>query len=382
MAGSRTDKGVFHVVRAVLVLVAVGILCCSAGGAQEIQVVLRNGDRLTGTLVTEDALRVTLTNGLLGRFVVPTALIERRVLVGTPAVPKPPAKPTGALTGGPPSPAATDTTIVKRIAELEDSYRSNKITSLEYHRERSKLVARMDTTNGMPSRVPSANTTPAVQARPSVKFNGEIQAGLDLAFATKDRQLYTSRMKLVHTQSLLRNTADFSFTYGRVEGEVSANRMEGMLKTDYDLTRRLYLYNLGGGGYDVIRKLDNYFQIGPGVGDRIVKMTNYVLNLEGGANFQRQLRSDGTETDIFYFRLAQESKLSVSQKLTFDERFEYFPQWNNFGEYRLRFEANLKYFLRGNLFLNLTMIDLYDTMPGKGVDSNDLQIRSAIGMKF
>ena len=371
MAKKRSASSARNAIRAGLA--ALGILACNAGVAQEIHVLLRNGDRITGRVITEDPQHVTLTNGVLGRFVVPIALIERRLPVAGAEVDP---RTTGALAGGPAPQSASDATIVKRLAALEDAYRSNRIVSAEYYRERAKLISQAGVAGGV------AKAAPVVQQRPPVQLTGEIQAGLDLAFATKDRQLYSSRMKLVHTQARMRNTADYSFTYGRVDGEISANRMEGMLKTDYDLTRRLYLYNVGGGGYDEIRRLDNYFQVGPGVGDHLVKLTNYTLNIEGGANFQRQSRADGTETDVFYYRVAQESKLSLSQKLTLDERFEYFPQWNNFGEYRLRFEANVKYWLRGNLFLNLTMIDLYDTMAVSGVDRNDLQIRSAIGMKF
>jgi hypothetical protein len=209
-----------------------------------------------------------------------------------------------------------------------------------------------------------------------------VQAGMDLGFATKDRQLYVGRLKLNHTYGRLRNAADCLFTYGRTDGDLSANRMEGRLKTDFDLTRRTYAYNLGVAGYDSIRKLDNYFQIGPGAGERLLVLTNFTVIVEGGANFQRQIRSDGTETDIFYYRLAQEARFTLGSKLSFDEKVEYLPQWDDFSEYKLRFEANVKYWLNTHLFLNLSMIDLYDTMPAPKVQPNDLQIRSTIGVKF
>ncbi len=360
-------------------LAGLAILACTVAAGQEVRFLLRNGDRLTGTILSEDAQRVMLTNTLLGRFTFPVGQIDRRIpLAGATTDPRT----NKVLAAAPSAPAATNSVIGRRLDDLLAAYVSNRITPEEFHRERARLVSAADASARAGAVAVAGKAPPAVPARQPGKITGDLQAGLDLGFATKARQLYTGRMKVIHTQDHVRNTADYSFTYGRTDGEISANRMDGTLKTDYDLTRRIYLYNLGGGGYDEIRKLDNYFQIGPGAGDHLLKLTNFTLNVEGGANFLRQSFTDGTETDVFYYRLAQESKFWLNQKLTFDEKVEYFPQWNNFGEYKVRFEMNARYWLRGNLFLNFSMIDLYDTMPARGVEPNDLQIRSTIGVKF
>jgi hypothetical protein len=338
----------------------------SAFGAQEAQFFLRNGDRLTGTVLVEDAQRVTLTNATLGKFFLPTAQIERRItlaaVVPVPSANQPPVKTAPAV-------PALSPALTRRQDELVTSYVSGRITGEEFHRQRMKLLAETET-GARPVTAPVSHLT------------GEVQAGMDLGFATKDRQLYAGRFKLSHTYGRLRNAADYSFTYGRTDGELNANRMEGRLKTDYDLTRRTYAYNLGVAGYDEIRKLDNYFQVGPGAGARLLMLTNFTFSVEGGANFQRQIFQDGTETDTFYYRLGQESKFALGSKLTFEEKVELFPQWDDVTEYKLRVEANLKYWLNSRLFLNLSMIDFYDTMTAAGVEPNDLQIRSTIGVKF
>jgi len=48
----------------------------------------------------------------------------------------------------------------------------------------------------------------------------------------------------------------------------------------------------------------------------------------------------------------------------------------------MRVEANLRYWLKANLSLNLTVINVFDTVTAKGVEQNDLQVRSSIGVKF
>jgi hypothetical protein len=344
-------------------------------GAQETQFFLRNGDRLTGTVLAEDPLRITLTNATIGKVFLAVSQVERRAAV---AVASPVSSTNQSPAATTPAAPVLGAALLRRQDELTAAYVSGRITAAEFHRQRLQLLAEVEAAS-RPAGPLGAGAKPTVLVS---TLTGEAQAGLDLGFATKDRQLYAGRLKLNHSYGRLRNAADYLFTYGRTDGDLSANRMEGRLKTDFDLSRHTYAYNLGVAGYDSIRKLDDYFQIGPGVGRRLLALTNLTFNLEGGANFQRQIQSGGAETDIFYYRLAQEAKLTLGSKLSFDEKIEYLPQWDDFREYKLRVEANVKYWLNTRLFVNLSMIDLYDTMPAPKVQPNDLQIRSTIGLKF
>ena len=87
-------------------------------------------------------------------------------------------------------------------------------------------------------------------------------------------------------------------------------------------------------------------------------------------------------TDTVYYRFAELCKWTITPKFSLDQKLEYFPQWDDVSEYKLRFEANLRYWLRSNLSINFTVINLYDTRVALGVEPNDLQIRSSIGVKF
>ena len=334
----------------------------------ETQLFLRNGDRVTGTVLAGDAAQLTLSNTVLGVLTVPVAQVSRRVdPVLSPAEP------------------VLDPETKRRLDDAQAAYVTGLLSGAEYHRQRARLLtqaslAQAATVAAVPLTQENA-PTPA-PPKPVTQFSGEVQAGLDLAFATKDRQLYTGRLKLQHAYGRLRNSADYLFTYGWTDGELSANRMDGTIKTDYDLTGPIYAYHQGNAGYDEIRKLDNYWQIGPGVGWRAFHGTNFALNLEAGFNFQEQNRSDGSDTDVFYYRLAEHGKWAINSRFTVDQKLEYFPQWDTFQEYKLRFEGNLRFWLYGNMSLNLTLINLYDTMPAQGVDPNDLQIRSTLGIRF
>lgn len=240
-------------------------------------------------------------------------------------------------------------------------------------------------TNGVPPAVLTPVATPSALAPArarSHKWIGEIQAGVDLLFSERHRQLYSGRAKITHTYSRLRNLFDYQLAYGETDDEMTDNRMLASLKTDQELTRRVYVYNLGGAGYDAVRKIDFQWETGPGLGYRWLKLTNIAFNTEAGFNYQAQYLEDNLRKELFYLRFAEDATWRITPKLSIDEKFEYFPSTENFGNYRIRFESNLRYAIVNNLSFIVTVLDTYETQTARGVPQNDLQIRSSIGVKF
>ena len=88
------------------------------------------------------------------------------------------------------------------------------------------------------------------------------------------------------------------------------------------------------------------------------------------------------EEKTYSQRLSQDVRWNIGPSFSFDKKVEYFPDLADLHRYRLRAEANLRYWLKSNLSLNLTVIDTYDSQTARGVGQNDLQIRSSIGVKF
>src|SRR5262249_36782831 len=156
---------------------------------------------------------------------------------------------------------------------------------------------------------------------------------------------------------------------------LSANRVDGAIKTDFDLGPRVYVYDAARAGYDEIRKINFAYGVGPGLGYHLVKLTNFVVNTEAGVNYVAEYRRDDSDTENFYFRLAEQVSWKINTRFSFDEKFEFFPQVEHPSQYRFRLESSLKYFLQQNLFLSVTVLDQYDTAPAPGVPPNDLQVR-------
>jgi hypothetical protein len=298
---------------------------------------LRGGDRITGTITAEDSTRVIVSNKWSKEIVVPLAEISKREPLS--------AKPSEAKPAGP------------------------AMGSLTYSAVRPGTAA-------------VSGPLPSTKPKSTHHWAGEAQFGADLVLSERKRQLYSGRFKVSYGYNQFKNVFDYNFAYGKTDGLLSDNRMAGFAKTDFDLDPRLYVYNLGGAGYDQIRKIDLRYEFGPGVGYRAVKLTNFVLNTECGINYQAQYQSDDTQTELFFFRLAENAAWAINGRFSVDEKFEFFPRVDEWEKYRFRFESNLRYALLGNLAFVVTVLDQYDTQPALNVMRNDLQLRSSVSLKF
>ncbi len=327
--------------RAIAWLIVAGCLGTSAQGqSQPVVLYLRNGDRITGIITAESTNGVTLATAWANGVVVPLAEIMKR-----------------------------------QTAVVLDRARADELRPPAGPANVPEAI-----TNSVST--PITASAPPVQAKPVSQWTGDVQLGLDLAFSEKDRQTYSGRSKVAYTRERVRNIFDYAFSYGTTDGVLSANRMDGAVKTDFELGRRVYIYNLLGAGYDEIRRINVRYDLGPGLGYHVLKLKNFALNAEFGVNYQVQHLADNTRTELFYYRWAEDFTWNINHRFTLDEKIEFFPRVEDWGKYRLRFEANLRYWLFSNLSLNLTAIDQYDTQPARAVPQNDLQLRSSIGVKF
>ncbi|MDB6122777.1 MAG: hypothetical protein JWQ71_1770 [Pedosphaera sp.] len=319
--------------------------------AQNVILHLRNGDRIAGTIISENTNQVTVSTVWIKELAVPLAQIERRELSATNTV----------LTVKTSAPAVVVTTVL-----------TNKPAA----------------TNA----VTAALAKPVVPPpKPSwfKRWKGDVSVGADLVYGATDRQLYHGHLGLTYSQpyehnpqKFFRDVLNFNAEYGKTDGVLSANRMDGSSKTDFDVGRKIYVYNLVGAGYDEIRKIDIRYEVGPGVGYHLFTKTNYVMNVELGSNYQAEYRSDNTRSENFYARIAEDITWKLNKTTALVEKFELFPQLGNSTQYRARFEATLSHSILSNLSLNLTLLDLYDTRPASAVPHNEVQVRSSLGFKF
>jgi hypothetical protein len=188
------------------------LLFLAAAPAQTVVLHLKNGDRIAGTIVSEDTNRVVVTTPWIKELAVPLSAITLRET-------------------GLPQAAATNA----------------------------------------PQRLPSVGPRTVASADQATSTNvvkhwkGEAHLGADYLYGAKDQELYYGRLKLAYEEPyalnpkhFFRDTLDYTVNYGWAENlgatngnksVQSANDMYGSDKATADcLTLNWYAYNLGGAG--------------------------------------------------------------------------------------------------------------------------------------
>ena len=339
---------------------------------------MKNGDRIAGVVLSQDANSVVISNAWIKLLVVPLNQIASQEQIPAPTAATSRAAPQ--TTNGP---VAAQTTNAPTVAQTTNA--PNPALAVD------KIQAATASTNATTAK--AATLPPVAKAVPVAKpkrWKGELRVGVSFLEAAKDQEIYYGKFRLAYERpydsnpkKFFRNILDYSMDYGKADGVLTANRMDGSDKTDFDVgTRRAYVYNLAGVGYDQIRRIDIHYEEGPGAGYHLLTRTNFVLNTETGFNYQVQDRTDNTSSKYFYLRFAEDVTWKVVKQMTFTERFEFFPRIADFEQYRMRFESTLSYAVWQNISLNVSVLDLYDTQPAINVPNNDFQLRTSLGVTF
>jgi Protein of unknown function, DUF481 len=326
----------FHPTRVLLLLGAT----LGFARAENVTLYLKNGDKITGFVLSDYTNRVVLSNNWVKEISVPLAEIQRRELT-----------------------VAADTN----------------------HLAHTNALARM-----------KAQSAPGTPPPLFKHWKGEAEVGLDLVYSTSEQKTYHGRFKLSYEQpyasnpkNFLRNTIDYSVSYGKTRQKsdgvtqttTSSDQMGASDKTSMDFDKRWYAYNLAGAGFDRVREIDLQIEEGPGLGYHLLTLTNLAMNVEDGFNYQIQYDTDRTHTRDFFLRVAQDVTWKINSRTTWAEKVEFFPRIT-FNEYRLRAETTLSYNLWRYVYLNFTARDYYDTKPAADAKPNELEVHSALGVKF
>ena len=305
--------------------------------AQSVVLHLQNGDRIAGVLLSQTTNSLVLSNAWASELKIPRAAVVSR---------EPPEI-------APPAPAPTSPPATPAIAVVP----------------------------------PPAAPKPAT--RGPKQWKADVNLGTTFIYGTTEQQNYYGTATLTYEhpyranpKKFFRHLANYTINYGEVNQVVSANQMWGSMKTDVDLTERVFAYNLGMAGYDLVRKVDLQWEVGPGLGYHLFRSSRFAVNAEVGSQYLVQNLTTGVDSQNIYLRFAENATWQIADRVTLKENLAYLPQSLDFGTYRLRLEGTLSFAVLNNVSLNFTVMNFFNSLPAAGVEPNQLQIRSTLGVHF
>lgn len=302
------------------------------------QVLLNNGDRLTGTVTQMTGGVVTVQTDLAGEVKVPLANIRS---------------------------IKTDKAV--RVQQADGNVTEQTLTEST---DLSKVTA----------------INPPEPEKP--RWKGEISAAMIYSRGNTNSDSYSVSTKLSKRTEKDRTTlkADAARQKERTTSGtevVTEDWFKGSGKYDYFLSKKWYLFGQGRYETDKVANLDQRTVLGGGLGYQWIDTDRTHLSIDAGLARVEETY-EGTQGD--------NTSLSASAGYDFDHKFNdtfsfisgltYYPSTEDVADYYLTSSHELRAKINDHLFTNFRVLFDYDDTPATGQDSTDVKYIFGIGVTF
>lgn len=334
-----------------LLVLAFAVSTAAASWARADEVVLNNGDRLTGRISAEGS-KLTIDTKAVGKVTVDLKDVK------------------------------TFSTDEATDVVLKDGTRMHgRIESAGGGLISVAPVA----AGGMPGAVPYGQLK-AINPPPAV-WSGSVLVGGLLARGNTDSDSLNATAQLTHKTDHDEFTFYGQYIYSRqrVPGDAkheTADDLLGRLKYQYDFTPRFYGYAAVEGEHDVIAGLDLRLAPTVGVGYKWFDEPAFGFSTEAGIGYlYRQYAHDG-ESGNPAARLAYHLKSKLNDKVSLYHDLEYLPGLDRLDDYFLNADLGIRTDISGKVYTEFKVDYRYDSKPAPGHGPNDLRFILGVGVAF
>ncbi len=320
----------------VLVLTSIFIFYTHPVSADEI--ILKNGDRLTGTVTSAEGETLLLETD----YSDPVKILKSKVMKINIAEPAEIHLIQGEILKGKVRSEGDGKIIIEAIPGREDAH-----------------VA--------------WNNVAAINPPPKKKstWNGDVTVGANKQSGNTERTSAFIGATAVRRTPQDRYSLRYLFNYAEEDSEISARNTYGAGKYDYFFTEKFY-------GYLSVELLNDEFKnlnlrtvVGPGVGYQFWDDNIKSLLLEGGISYFSENLEEGEDTDWITARLAADLRYTLWGSVVFSDYLVVYPSLEDSGQYQLRNEAAISTALSSDWSLRLAHILERDSNPPLNVKKND-----------
>lgn len=326
------------------------------------QIVLKNGDRLTGTITKSDDKSLVMKTDFAGDVTVPWDAVQQL----TSAQPLHVALKDGQNLVGPVTTAdgnlAVATTNKGTVSTPKDA-----VTSLRNDAEQTAYEKSLH---------------PGVMQG----WNGGINVGFALTRGnsqTKSLALaLTGDRKTLHDHiGLYANSVYATNDAPGAVPSTTANAIQGGARYDRNFTTRLFGFGSADFQTDDLQGLNLRSVLGGGLGLHAIQSDKTTLDFLGGMNYTRENYVD-LSRNLAAATLGEElmHKLGASTVLT--EKLYFFPDFNEAGEYRATFNFGTVTKISKWLGWQNAFGDIYVTNPPEGKRQNDILLTTGLNVTF
>ena len=162
----------------------------------------------------------------------------------------------------------------------------------------------------------------------------------------------------------------------------TANRISGGYRIDRDFSPKFFAFGTTDFDYDKFLSLDLRSVLGGGLGYHIWKKPNGFLDVGGGGVWNREKFADGLVRNSGEVLAYQELGFVAFKKLKLSEKISLYPNLTETGEYRLNADLNASLPIFRWLEWNFGVNNRYLSNPPAGRRSNDILTTTGIRLTF
>lgn len=215
------------------------------------------------------------------------------------------------------------------------------------------------------------------------RWKGEFAAGLN--GAEGNTELFNSRVGLDTTREGARSDMKFNITYakGSARGVDTENQLLHNWRNEWKLGESPWKpFTYVNGQYDVFQAFDYRLISGVGTAYQIRKTETADVQVRVGSGVSKMFGGEDEEWKP-EANLGGDWKYTINERHSLTAGFEYFPNYTDFGDFRLNSKAAWEIMVEPSwqLGLRLGVIDLYQSRP-QGAKSNDINYFVELVKKF
>ena len=213
-------------------------------------------------------------------------------------------------------------------------------------------------------------------------WESKLELGLALNDGTSDTLDVNVALASIRETDLDRLGLLLRGAYGEADDDETSQKVLGEARYNRDITRLYYWNLLGSIEHDKFRDINIRTQTGPGLGVHVVRNDPTFLDLEAGIVYIHTDFDGSDSEDQIHWRFADVFRTEFSETTSFKQLLEWLPQFDDFGEYLLRFESVLSVAMTEAMSLNLRLVDDYDSDPPEELEKNNLALYATLGWTF
>jgi putative salt-induced outer membrane protein YdiY len=358
------------VARSVLLI---AILCFLVVSARADQVTLKNGDRLTGTIVKSDAKIMLIKTEFAGEVSVQwdavTSITSTQPLH------------LGLKDGE---------TVVGTVATSDGKFEVATKTTGEVTAPKDTVVA---VRNDEEQKAYDAEIARLRNPRLTDFWSGILDTGLSVTRGNSATLTYNLSAKAARVTTRdkisVYSTAVYATDATTPPSRTTAHAIRGGIRGDLNVDDRLFVFGFSDFEFDQFQHLDLRNVLGGGLGYHVINTKNTVFDVFGGGDFEQEYFSPNPPTEPTSLTrksgeivLGEELNTKVNNRTTFSEKFSLFPNVSNVGEYRFQLDATAATRLKTWLSWQVTYSDRYLSDPLPGLKKNDVLLSTGLRLTF